>query len=307
MELLSFLLMVLVPLGFLAWAFTKRGLLAGISIPFIIMLFFPVMALNSDPVLTWPVTQLGCPSVPLNTTSTFVEIATDRTSCYDVQTENFALPVHSLIPVRVEYASSASSSIVDQTIQCIDVPLRKFGNPSVAQLVNAGVWDNTGTLVKQFGAGLNVTEITSSSVYKTFCLSNGELYTIQNDDRIGIGYTGGDASNYIELRGDSNNPFDGTITFIQTFASGAWSSQTTNDLRMTLYRGENQTTTTGTATNTPAACTYITTDVPHELDPTALLIVTYTAMIGQLILAFVVLLRVKDGLKARKQLKESEQ
>lgn len=70
MELISFILMVGVPLGFLCWAMTKRDLMAGIALPFLVMISFPVMALNSDPALTLNFSQAACPSVPLNSTAT---------------------------------------------------------------------------------------------------------------------------------------------------------------------------------------------------------------------------------------------
>lgn len=68
MELLSFGLMVAVPLAFLCWAMTKRGYLSLFAAPFIVMLFYAVVLLNFDPTLAVPQKDIACNPVRTNST-----------------------------------------------------------------------------------------------------------------------------------------------------------------------------------------------------------------------------------------------
>lgn len=141
--------------------------------------------------------------------------------------------------VRAEYASNSTSSLVGDYIECISLPLRKVGSPTGSATI--GTFDGSGNVVTTFGTQ-DVSTLTTAFVRHEYCLAAGQLYEIQSGDRIGVKYTGGDASNRIETTADDSNPFDGVISYRQHYAGG-WFSSTTSDVSLQLYRGTNETTT----------------------------------------------------------------
>ena len=132
---------------------------------------------------------------------------------------------------HAEFASASNSMLVGDEINCIDIMLRKSGSPTGTATI--GTLDGSGSIIQQFGT-INVAILTTSNIWYTFCLSGDNSYVIANQDRLGIAYNGGNATNNIQVSQDANNPFDGTITIRQQYA-GSWTSGSTSDLTMRFY------------------------------------------------------------------------
>ena len=135
-------------------------------------------------------------------------------------------------PIHAEYVS-ASSILVGQQIDSIDVRLKKAGLP--VGLAEVGVF-NTDLSVKRLFSTVDVATLPTSYGDFSFSIpSTQQAYTIQSGDRIGVKYTGGTSSVNISIMRDTDpaDPFDGTNTY-HTSYSGGWASSTANDLTMTL-------------------------------------------------------------------------
>lgn len=158
--------------------------------------------------------------------------STPELEVYDVTSHTGAMTVNSLTRTIVaEYPSVSSSPLWHSTFDCISIPMAKQGTLNTPTNVIIGTFDANGNLVKEFGQ-LNDNALTTAYVYFTFCLP--EPYTLTDNERIGVQYAVLDAVNQALVRVDGNNPFDGTNTILQTFATPSWSSTTTQDLTMTL-------------------------------------------------------------------------
>lgn len=143
--------------------------------------------------------------------------------------------------IAAEYASTGSSVLVGDTVNCIAIPLSKVGTPSSANDIILGVFNSTGGAVYTFGIQ-DETALTTSVVTHTYC-NSGSTYTIQNGDRIGAKFVLADGTNRVQLRADSLASFDGTTTHFQSFASGSWTSTTGTDINARIYLRENVTST----------------------------------------------------------------
>lgn len=139
---------------------------------------------------------------------------------------------------EIEYLSSPTSILVGDKIQCMDVVLRKSGTPSTATSVIAGLFDVNNTELFRFGAMSPASVSTVFTIY-TFCVDEGEEITLASGDRIGLQYTSGTATDRLEVRENTQNPFDGTVTFRQIYTT-SWQSSSTTDFVMKLYDLEPQ-------------------------------------------------------------------
>lgn len=160
---------------------------------------------------------------------------------YEVTSPAVSVTANAITPIRAEFPTTSSSQLIEDTFDCMKVPLAKSGAPVAGTMVRAGVWGTTGNLIKQFGSSLDVQNMAVGLTTYQFCLPEGETYkigTFPNVERIGIEYNAGDAVNFITGRTDNSNPYDGTITVAQVFttSTGLWSTpSTTNDLNMKLW------------------------------------------------------------------------
>lgn len=148
--------------------------------------------------------------------------------------------------IRGEYVSSTSSQLLGDTIDCIDVPLRKSGAPTGNGEV--GVWDgNQATnnpIIISFGTFDASVLTTTNSVWTTFCLPLGQTYTITNQNVIGVRYDGGTATDTVRVLVSGADVFDGTITMLRSKsdATNTWATSSTQDLTAVFYlRGEEST------------------------------------------------------------------
>lgn len=134
---------------------------------------------------------------------------------------------------EIEFLSSPTSILVGDKIQCMDVVLRKSGTPSGATLGIAGMFDLNNTELFRFGAISPASVSTVFTIYN-FCVDEGEEVILGSGDRIGFQYTSGTATDRLEVRENTQNPFDGTITFRQIYTT-SWQSSSTTDFVMKLY------------------------------------------------------------------------
>ena len=167
------------------------------------------------------------------TIDSFLDGATETVYSYNVESFTGQLALNSGgTTAHAEFVSSSSSQLLNDKIDCIDILLRKSGSPTGTATI--GTLDGSANIIQQFGT-IDVSTLTTSNIWYRFCLGIGETYTIQNQDRLGIKFTGGNATNNIQISQDANNPFDGTITFRQQFTSPTWTSGSTSDLTMRFY------------------------------------------------------------------------
>lgn len=156
-------------------------------------------------------------------------------SHYDVSTRSFERSiVNNTALIIAEDVDASNGALIGDTINCMEIMIRKTGSPNISHPVLFGVYDSSGILKKQFGS-MNVTNITTSSTFYKHCIS--DTYTITINDRIGVKHRGSSAGNQIIVNLDALNPFDGTITTHDEFneATITWTSFTANDLTMKLY------------------------------------------------------------------------
>lgn len=126
-----------------------------------------------------------------------------------------------------QYVTSAST-LVGKEINTIEVWLGKSGNPTGNAIV--GIWDSNRNLIKQFGV---IDVATMPNVIKKYTFKIDEPYRIKTNDYIGIYYNGGDVSNYIQVRIDTTNPFDGANSYRCRYST-SWTCSTDDDIAMTL-------------------------------------------------------------------------
>lgn len=136
-------------------------------------------------------------------------------------------------PLNAEWAK-AGSSLIGKQIDSVTVRLQKVGAPPGTFTV--GVYDSNLQLKKAFGIASTNT-LTAAYADLEFKLQNGELYTIQQDDRIGVFYNGGSTSAGINVmidRDTTDSAFDGTNSQRVRYESGWLYYDTGEDLYMML-------------------------------------------------------------------------
>ena len=152
--------------------------------------------------------------------------------------------LNSATSIRVEYVSP-SSQLVGKQIDEITLRLARIGF-ATGGLAYVGVFDSLGNPKVMFGVIDSPSVSTSYSDY-TFALTQGDLYTIQPGDRIGIKYPDGTSTNFLSVMVDTDaaDPFDGTNSYRQWFTN-SWQSSTGEDMYMILrqtHAASSQTTT----------------------------------------------------------------
>lgn len=151
--------------------------------------------------------------------------------------------------IRGERSSTGSSQLVGDTIDCIDIMIRKVGAPTGSAII--GVYDRdlaiNDPLIQSFGT-VDISTISASvSQWYTFCLPLGNTYTIGINDVIGARYDGGNVTNALRVNTATVDRFDGVTTSLSTKAdaTNVWTDQTASDLTAIFYlRGEDSVTTT---------------------------------------------------------------
>lgn len=154
---------------------------------------------------------------------------------YNVQSSTGQVLINAVSSqTQAEYASSSSSLLVGDSIDCMTVWLGKAGTPPAGD-ISFAVFDDSNNIVTLFGTQTPASMASTALTPYTHCLPVGQTHTIQNQQRIGVNYNLGDAANTITMRVDANNPFDGVITY-RTQYIAAWSASTGQDIMMQLYQ-----------------------------------------------------------------------
>lgn len=164
------------------------------------------------------------------TTATFVSGLTDNLYSYNVESNSGTNALNNVNFGYAQFASASNSALIGDKINCIDIYLSKTLAPTGTAEI--GTLDANNNIIVSFGTQ-NVALLTTSAQWYSYCKI--DPYTIQNQDRVGIKYTTGTATDFISIRGDSANPFDGTVTFRQTFTGGVWASTTSTDQTFRFY------------------------------------------------------------------------
>lgn len=182
--------------------------------------------------------SIGTPSsirAPHSTTIGDYTIPTDVFESYygnDTHSGN-TTDIYSGSVTRVaEKVVNTSSALYNKLVTSCKVRLHKSGSPTGTAYLR--VWNSAGTQVAEIGS-VNVTSL-STTAYTWVNFGGGTPYTLASGDRIGIEYTGGDASNKIILAHSQSNPYDSTNSIFSSY-SGSWSDQTTWDACIITFNG----------------------------------------------------------------------
>jgi Asp-tRNA(Asn)/Glu-tRNA(Gln) amidotransferase A subunit family amidase len=142
--------------------------------------------------------------------------------------------VYAQKPARVEYVTEESELVGDK-IDSITLRMKSVG--TINGTAEIGVLDEDLSVKKLFGT-FDVTTLTPTYTDYEFKLTGGELYQIEEDDRIGIKYEGGgfDETSWVSVMLDlePEDPFDGANSYLQYHYQGAWRQGPDRDLHMTL-------------------------------------------------------------------------
>lgn len=192
---------------------------------------------------------------------TIVVTNSTTTYPYDVETFSSAGAMNNVNKGYGEFVSSTSSALYNKTIDCMDILLKKTGSPVGTATI--GIYNSTDGLTKQFGTQ-SASSLGLSFAWKTYCLTGTDSYTIKSGDRIGIAYNNGTATDTIQLQIDTNNPFDGVITYTQVYTT-SWASNTPWDMTMRLYNTVNGNTTSVVTTYDRTPDLFPFTEMPKTL------------------------------------------
>lgn len=164
-------------------------------------------------------------------TATFISGDTDNIYHYLVDSATGTNSYSNVNFGYVELVSASNSALAGDTIDCIDVYMSRTLNP--VGTAEIGTFDVNNNVIVTFGTQ-NVALLSGALQWFTYCLPDGQTYTIQNGDRIGMKYASGTATDLVNIRGDANNPFDGTVTFRQVYTT-VWTSATGTDQVFRFY------------------------------------------------------------------------
>lgn len=169
-----------------------------------------------------------------NTQSETGEILATNTTVFSYNqaggVTNFTLRFDSVASFAfTEYATSPTSMLVGDTIQCISYELIRVGNAIPSTNVQFGIMGATENFIQFFG-NVSANSISSSAfTYYTVCVPEGQEHLIANQDRIGIKYKSGNSTHFMRSRENTANPFDGTESVRSSMITTAWAQSSTRD------------------------------------------------------------------------------
>jgi amidase len=144
--------------------------------------------------------------------------------------------VYAQKPARVEYVSN-SSQLVGDEIDSIMLRMKSVG--TINGTAEIGILNEDLSVKKLFGT-LDVTTLTPTYTDYEFKLTGGELYQIEEGDRIGIKYEGGGFNETswvsVMLDLDPADPFDGANSYLQYHYQGSWRQSPDRDMHMVLVQ-----------------------------------------------------------------------
>ena len=146
--------------------------------------------------------------------------------------------VYAQKPTRVEYVTETSELVGDE-IDSITLRMKSVG--TINGTAEIGVLNDDLSVKKLFGT-LDVSTLTPTYTDYEFNLTDGdgELYQIEEGDRIGIKYEGGgfDETSWVSVMLDlePEDPFDGANSYLHYQCQGAWQQSPDRDLYMALVQ-----------------------------------------------------------------------
>lgn len=149
------------------------------------------------------------------------------------------------VVIRGEHVTASNSQLFGHTVNCMEIAIGKTGSPSITTPVVLGVFNgdvSSSIAVTKYEFGrLNVTILNVDKEFFELC-NNDSDYTIVTGDRIGVMYRGGDATNFVTINGNTQNPFDGTISVEADFndATNVWTNINSNDLTQIILSLQSQ-------------------------------------------------------------------
>lgn len=120
------------------------------------------------------------------------------------------------------YVRTSSSVLNGLDMSEVSFYLKKVGSPTGT--LSLKIYDSGGTLQYTSPTTFDVSTFTSWSVVKSFVA----LYTLSTGDKIAVEYSGGDASNNVQVEYSATGTFDGTDTSLCLYA-GSWLCSPTYD------------------------------------------------------------------------------
>lgn len=151
--------------------------------------------------------------------------------------------------IRAVKVSSTSSLLQGEPINQVIMSLSKTGSPTGNATIGLFDGSSSGNVMVTC-ATLDVSTLTTSQADYTFNCPTNMIATFGGNDRIGIKYTGGDASNLVNWYNQASNAFDSTNTVRTAFTSGTWTDVTTDDHHVQLKYVTNKTYMLDSNTNT---------------------------------------------------------
>lgn len=151
---------------------------------------------------------------------------------YEVDTVNDEIELDDDGIIVAEYVSNSSSILIGDTVNCIDLVISiDEGSPTGNAVI--GVFDSTGNITLVW-ANPPISSFADLPLFYTYCFTD---YTIQNGDRIGLGYDSGTMDDTLWVHTFDPSPFNGYTTRAQSYTiSGGWGDVSVNeDLTMRLY------------------------------------------------------------------------
>src|SRR5437899_2030727 len=145
-------------------------------------------------------------------------------------TPTYSISTYSDRPVLAEFVSP-TSSLVGKSIDTITVNLWKVGLPTGT--VQVGIFGSD-LSVKQLIGSIDASTIAKRYTQYTFSLPAPQTYQIQSGDRIGIEFTGGSSSYFVNIMSDQYNAFDGMNSYLTYYNNNTWNDVSGADLTMSL-------------------------------------------------------------------------
>src|SRR6185503_13896381 len=119
---------------------------------------------------------------------------------------------------------TGSGASVGSVINAMTLPLKKQNSPTGTATI--AVLDSSNNIVYTFGT-IDVSTLTTSMARYNFINTDSD-YTIASGDYLGIKYTGGSATNTVDVGRTTNNQYDGSNSVHSVFSAGAWADGTTD-------------------------------------------------------------------------------
>lgn len=130
---------------------------------------------------------------------------------------------------------TSASDMEGVLIQQVRVSMRKEGSPTGGIICKQFASD--GATSSRIGASMDASELTSSFADYTFTEGTGSTNTpLAVNERVAIEFLDGDSDNYVEIRRNTTDAFDGGDT-CRTYrkADGTWVNETGNDFAAIMW------------------------------------------------------------------------